>query len=85
MHARMHVCTCMGVALTGQMRLQAHRDDEGYRTREMAEAKARAQLYNGEALAAFRQMVTDQGGDATVVDSFAQCGSHRAHPSPIPP
>ena len=62
----------LSVQLAAQMLLQAHGSSKaGFATREEAAKSARAQLHNGKALAAFREMVAAQGGDPTVIDALA--------------
>lgn len=73
--------TDLSVALAGQMLVQANpgggkggafKKGEGrFSTLAAAKEQARAQIENGEALAAFRALVQAQGGDVAVVDSFA--------------
>ena len=62
----------LSVQLAAQMLVQAHGPtDKRFATREAAAQVARAQLHNGEAIAAFRRMVVAQGGDPAVVDDLA--------------
>ena len=55
----------LSVKLAAQMLVQAHKggpEEARFASLEQAETAARAQLHNGEALAAFRSMVEVQGG-----------------------
>mmetsp|Transcript_7403 Transcript_7403/g.20233 ORF Transcript_7403/g.20233 Transcript_7403/m.20233 type:complete len:562 (+) Transcript_7403:204-1889(+) len=62
----------LSVQLAAQMLVQAHgaKDPAAYGSRAAAAERARAQLRNGKALAAFRAMVVAQGGDPASVDSL---------------